>query len=152
MTVAYYMMKRLEEQNVTRLFGIPGNYTAPLLNTILEQEDKTPIKLVTMQNELICGYAADGYARVQGHKGLGVVHFTYGVGAFVGLNAVAGSYVENVPMIVINGAPTNKEFRTNKNVGLVYQHMLDNSLSNLNAFKSFTTYAEVVNNAIEAPQ
>ncbi len=48
MTVAYYMMKRLEEQNVTRLFGIPGNYTAPLLNTILEQEDKTQIKLVTM--------------------------------------------------------------------------------------------------------
>jgi len=66
-----------------------------------------------MQNELISGYAADGYARVQGHKGLGVVHFTYGVGAFVGLNAVAGSYAENVPVIVINGAPTNKEFRTN---------------------------------------
>lgn len=66
-----------------------------------------------MPNELICGYAADAYSRVQGDKGLGVVHFTYGVGALVGINAVAGSYAENVPLLVLNGAPTNKEFRFN---------------------------------------
>lgn len=46
MTVAYYLMKRLEELKVTRLFGVPGNYSAPLLNTILEEDSQ--IKLVTM--------------------------------------------------------------------------------------------------------
>ena len=48
------------------------------------------------------------------------MHFTYGVGAFVSLNAVDGSYLEKIPLVVINGAPTNKEFKINKYTGVVY--------------------------------
>jgi indolepyruvate decarboxylase len=88
------------------------------------EDPKSPIKLVASPNELVAGYAADGYSRVQGPNGLGVVHVTYGVGAMVAYNAVVGACVENVPMLVINGAPSNKEFRNNLNVGLQYQHMV----------------------------
>ena len=94
-----------------------------------------------MSNELISGYAADGYTRVQGRDGIGAVHVTYGVGAMVLLNAVAGSYVEDVPVVVINGAPTNKEFIINKNVGLIYQHIDHNRVSNLEVFRQYTASA-----------
>ena len=46
-TVAEYLQQRLEELGLTRLYGVPGNYTAPFLNT-----------------ELVADYAADAYARV----------------------------------------------------------------------------------------
>jgi indolepyruvate decarboxylase len=141
---------RLEQLKVTRMFGVPGNYTAPLLNTILEDE-KSPIKLTTMSNELVSGYAADGYTRILGRDGVGVVHVTYGVGAMVLLNAVAGSFVENVPVVVINGAPTNKEFIINKNVGLIYQHIDRNNMSNFEVFRNYTVSAQRISNALEAP-
>jgi indolepyruvate decarboxylase len=63
MTVASYLKTRLEDLGLSKLFGVPGNYTAPLLNTILE-DSKSPIELVSMSNELVSGYAADGYTRV----------------------------------------------------------------------------------------
>jgi pyruvate decarboxylase len=52
-------------------------------------------------NELNAGYAADGLARES--RGLGVVCVTYCVGSLSLINAVAGAYSENLPMLVISG-------------------------------------------------
>lgn len=52
------------------------------------------------------GYAADGYARL---KGFWAVHTTYSVGAFGLLNTIAGSFTEQVSVLLFNGAPTNNE-------------------------------------------
>lgn len=35
-TVAGYLKQRLEELGLEQLFGVAGNYTAPFLDTILE--------------------------------------------------------------------------------------------------------------------
>ena len=148
--VANYLYRRLQDFNVKTIFGVPGNYTAAFLNSILEDKS-TDMKLVTMSNELVAGYAADGYARVQGPGGLGVVHVTYGVGAFSLLNATAGSYVENVPVVVINGAPTNKEFRTFRYQNLQYQHIAPNPNSNLDVFRNVTCSSHIIEDANDAP-
>ena len=79
------------------------------------------------------------------------MHVTYGVGACILLNATAGSFMERVPVVVINGAPTNKEFNINRSAGLVYQHMSDSYLSNLDVFRNFTASAQRISNASEAP-
>jgi TPP-dependent 2-oxoacid decarboxylase len=63
MTVASYLKTRLEGLGLSKLFGVPSHYTAPLLNTILE-DNESKIKLVSMTDELMSGYAADGYTRV----------------------------------------------------------------------------------------
>lgn len=103
-----------------------------------------------MSNELVAGYAADGYTRVQGLDGVGALHVTYGVGSFVAFGAVAGAFVENVPLVVINGAPTNKEWKTQNAVGLIYQHMDANPFSNLYVYRNFTAAAERISNAATA--
>mmetsp|Transcript_35703 Transcript_35703/g.34737 ORF Transcript_35703/g.34737 Transcript_35703/m.34737 type:complete len:135 (+) Transcript_35703:150-554(+) len=133
------------------MFGVPGNYTAPFLNTVLEDKSPDAIKMTSMSNELVAGYAADGYTRVQGDRGLGVLHVTYGVGAMSCLNAVAGSFVEKVPILIINGAPTNKEFRNNRFVNLQYQHMDNNPMSNIDIFRTYTCSSHIVKSAQEAP-
>lgn len=150
MTVASYLKTRFEELGLNHIFGVAGNYSAPFLNTILEDKS-SPIKVTGIPNELCAGYAADGYARVQGAKGIGAVAVTYGVGAFSVLNAIAGSFVEQIPIVVINGAPTNKEFSNQRSTGLLYSHMMPNPYSNIEVYRSVTVAAERISNAHQAP-
>jgi hypothetical protein len=48
-------------------------------------------------NELNAGYAADGFAR---QRGVGCCVVTFCVGGFSALNAVAGAYAEDLPLLV----------------------------------------------------
>lgn len=147
-TVAEYLKIRLEEQGVDRIFGVAGNYSAAFLNTI-EEDPNTPLRISGNTNEINAGHCVDGYARVR--SGLGVVCVTYGVGAFSVLNPVAGSYVEHVPVLVVNGAPAFGEQQHLKTEGLLYSHMTGDQKSNINVFRSVTVAAEQIRHAEQAP-
>jgi glyoxylate carboligase len=72
-TVADYVLKRLSEQHVDTLFGVPAAYCAPLFDAA----NAHGMRSVVTASELEAGYAADGYART---KGLGAASVAYGVG------------------------------------------------------------------------
>ncbi len=146
-TVANYLLTRLAQLGVQDLFGVAGNYAAPFLDTILADPEQK-IKLLGTSTEMNAGYAADAYARYRGYGGAFV---TYGVGSFSILNATAGSYVEKVPVLVINGAPTNKENNIEKNAGLLFSHSTGNQLADLDMFQKVTCAAERITDANLAP-
>lgn len=146
-TVADYMKARLEQLGLDRMFGVAGNYTAALLDTILA-DDQSPIEISGNANEICAGWAADAYAR---HKGIGALYVTYSVGAFTLLNCIAGSYTEQVPVILINGAPTNKEDSIEKNAGLLYSHTTGYQFVDIHMFRPITVAAERITNAAQAP-
>lgn len=52
-------------------------------------------------NELNSGYAADGYCRATGR--LGIVVVTYMVGSLSAINAIAGAYSDDLPVLLISG-------------------------------------------------
>lgn len=99
-TVGNYILDRLAELGVDKIFGVPGDFNLFFLDDVLAHEK---LDWVGNANELNAGYAADGYARV---RGLGALVTTYGVGELSAINATAGSYAENVPVIHIVGAPS----------------------------------------------
>lgn len=146
-SVATYLKTRLEQLGVDRMFGVAGNYTAALLDTILVDPD-SPITISGNPNELCAGYAADAYAR---YRGIGVLYVTYSVGAFSLLNTIAGSYTEEVPVLLVNGAPTNKEASVEANAGLIYSHTTGYDLVDIDVFRPVTAAAERVTNAVQAP-
>jgi indolepyruvate decarboxylase len=146
-TVASYLKTRLEQLGLKQMFGIAGNYTAPFLNTILA-DPGSPIAFSGNVNELCAGYAADGHARLTGISALFV---TYSVGAFSLLNAIAGSFTEMVPLVLINGAPTNKEDSTEQNAGLLYAHTIGTMVPDIDMFRGVTVAAERITNARQAP-
>lgn len=146
-TVANYLSIRLVQLGVQDLFGVAGNYAAPFLDTVLSDPEQK-IKLLGTSTEMNAGYAADAYAR---YRGYGAAFVTYGVGSFSILNATAGSYVEKVPVLVINGAPTNKEDNIEKNAGLLFSHSTGNQLADLDMFQKVTVAAERITNANLAP-
>ena len=102
MNTAEYLVKKLEELGINDFFGLPGDYNFNILYAV---ENNPNTNWIGCTNELNAGYAADGYAR---QRGFGAVITTYGVGELSAINAIAGSYAENVPVITIVGTPATK--------------------------------------------
>ena len=98
-TVADYLMDRLVELGIDRVFGVPGDFTLALLDHVTAHHGLT---WTGCANELDAGYAADGYGRMRGAAALCT---TFGVGELSAINALAGSYAEHVPVIEIVGSP-----------------------------------------------
>lgn len=69
------------------------------------------LNVVGCCNELNAGYAADGYAR---SRGVGACVVTFTVGGLSIINAIAGAYSENLPVICIVGGPNSNDFGTNR--------------------------------------
>ncbi|OAL63527.1 pyruvate decarboxylase [Trichophyton rubrum] len=65
------------------------------------------------------GYAADGYARI---NGISALFTTFGVGELSALNAIAGAYSEYVPIVHIVGQPSTSSQRD----GMLLHHTLGN--------------------------
>ena len=98
-TVGTYLAQRMQELNITDYFAIPGDYNLTLLDELLKNNT---LQMINCCNELNAGYAADGYARV---KGVAALVLTYSVGGLSAVNAIAGAYAENIPVIVLSGGP-----------------------------------------------
>ncbi|MGL5753111.1 MAG: alpha-keto acid decarboxylase family protein [Paraclostridium sp.] len=102
-TISQYLCNKLYEIGIKEVFGVPGDYNFPIIDTMEKDKD---LNFINCCNELNAGYAADGYARVNGASALIT---TFGVGELSTLNTIAGAYAENVPIIHIVGSPNYKD-------------------------------------------
>jgi TPP-dependent 2-oxoacid decarboxylase len=139
-TVSHYLLHRLHEVGIRHLFGVPGDYVLDFLDEVIA----CPIQWVGNCNELNAGYAADGYARI---NGAGAALVTYGVGGLSILNAVAGAFAEQVPMIVISGAPPARRRET----GALVHHLISDYYMQLEIFRKVTADAAILTNPDTAP-
>ena len=150
-TVATYLNKRLRQIGVGHVFAIPGDYIAEWVETLDDPSTSAGIVRVHPNNEMTATYAADGYGRASAET-VGCVAFTYGVGAINAAQAVAGAFVENVPLVVINGSPSIAQYNSQRDQGVLYHHMLDGSHSDLRIFREVTALAVRVDNPANAPE
>jgi pyruvate decarboxylase len=102
-TIGQYLAERLHQLGVQQYFTVPGDYNLVLLDEFLKHPR---LEMISCCNELNATYAADGYARA---KGLAAVVLTYAVGNLSAVNAVAGAYAEDLPIIVISGGPNSND-------------------------------------------
>ena len=99
-TVGQYLAARLAEVGIRHFFTVPGDYNLILLDELLKNDH---LQMISCCNELNAGYAADGYSRST--EGPAVAVVTYSVGGLSLLNAVAGAYAEDIPLIAVSGGP-----------------------------------------------
>lgn len=143
-TVADYLLTRLHQLGLRKVFQVPGDYVAKFMDA-LEQFDG--IDAVGDLTELGAGYAADGYARL---TGIGAVSVQFGVGTFSVLNAIAGSYVERNPVVVITASPSTSNRETIRDTGVLFHHSTGDLLADSKVFANVTVAAEVLSNASDA--
>lgn len=154
-TLSYYLNARLKQIGVTHVMAIPGDYISEWVESLDNDEDNPgpkPLVRVHPNNEMCATYAADGYARATGGSGVGCVTFTYGVGALNAVQAVAGAAVESVPVVAINGSPSQAQFNSQRDQGVLWHHMFDGSHTDLRVFQEITEMAVRVDNPAYAAE
>jgi len=149
--VARYLIHRLGELGIERLFGVPGNHLGPFLEVLAEERaaGRTALAWIGTPTEIGAGSAADGAARVHG---VGAVAVTYGVGAFSLLNTIGGAYVEQISLIAVNASPPYEQWLNLRSIGLLTSHMSPRFESNLEVYRQVTADAQTVSNARLAPR
>jgi len=144
-TVGQYLVDRLHQLGLDHLFSIAGDYSIDWLNRYVTPSD---IVIIEEVNEVNAGYAADGYARI---KGIGALCVTYSAGALCAVNAVAGAYVEKVPLVLINGTPSIKKTLLFEQTGFSAHHFISGRETDRQSFEHITVAAIRVDNPDLAP-
>lgn len=144
-TVGRYLVDRLRQLGLEHLFAIAGDYSIEWLNRYVAPSGT---KIIEEVNEVNAGYAADGYARL---RGIGALCVTYSAGALCAVNAVAGAYVEKVPLVLINGTPSVKKTITFEQTGFSAHHFISGRETDLQSFEHLTVAAVRIDNPDLAP-
>lgn len=141
-TLGGHLARRLVQIGVNDVFSVPGDFNLTLLDHLIAEPG---LNLVGCCNELNAGYAADGYARA---KGVGACVVTFTVGGLSVINAIAGAYSENLPVICIAGGPNSNDFGTNR----ILHHTigLPDFTQEFQCFRTVTCAQVVVNNLEDA--
>ncbi|KAL6003324.1 Pyruvate decarboxylase 3 [Asimina triloba] len=141
-TLGRHIAHRLVEIGINDIFTVPGDFNLTLLDHLIAEPRLTNVGCC---NELNAGYAADGYARCRGAAAC-VVTFT--VGGLSVLNAIAGAYSENLPVICIVGGPNSNDYGTNR----ILHHTIGvpDFTQELRCFQTVTCFQAVVNNLDDA--
>jgi pyruvate decarboxylase len=143
-TVGSYLAARLSQIGLKHHFVVAGDYTLVLLDQLLTNKD---MKQIYCSNELNCGFSAEGYARARGAAAAVV---TFSVGALSAFDAIAGAYAENLPVILVSGAPNSNDRAAD--------HLLHHTLGThdftyqLEMAKKITCAAVSIAFAAEAPE
>ena len=130
------IVKCLEKEGVTTLFGYPGVAICPFFNSILN----TKIESILVRSEQNAAHAASGYARVTGKVGVCVA--TSGPGATNLLTGIATAYADSIPLVCITGQVDSKLLGSD-----VFQEA-----DITGAAESFVKYSYLVKDAADIPR
>lgn len=128
--IAEYLFTRLHQLGIRSVHGVPGDFNLVALDYL----PKCGLNWVGNCNELNAGYAADGYARV---NGMAAVVTTFGVGELSAINAMAGAFSEFVPIVHIAGQPST----VSQKDGMLLHHTLGNG--DFNVFSNMSAAVSV---------
>ena len=98
-TGAEALMRSLEHQGVTTLFGYPGGSIMPAFDALYSHREQ--LNHILVRHEQAAAHAAEGYARVSGKVGVCLV--TSGPGATNTVTGIADAMIDSTPIVVIAG-------------------------------------------------
>ena len=98
-TGAEAMMRSLEHQGVTTIFGYPGGSIMPTFDSLYDHQNT--LNHILVRHEQGAAHAAQGYARVSGKVGVCLV--TSGPGATNTITGIADAMIDSTPIVVIAG-------------------------------------------------
>ncbi|NLO35161.1 MAG: acetolactate synthase, large subunit, biosynthetic type, partial [Clostridiaceae bacterium] len=96
-TGAQAIVRALEAEQVTTVFGYPGAAIMPFYDALLDSS----IKHVLTRHEQGAAHAASGYARSSGRTGVCIA--TSGPGATNLITGIATAYMDSIPLVAITG-------------------------------------------------
>lgn len=130
------IVKCLEAEGVTTVFGYPGVAICPFYNSILDSE----IRTILIRTEQNAAHAASGVSRITGRPGVCAV--TSGPGATNVITGIATAFADSIPLICITGQVNSELLGSD-----VFQEA-----DITGAVESFVKYSYLVKDANEIPR
>ena len=130
------IVKCLEKEGVTTVYGYPGVAICPFYNSILDSE----IRTILVRTEQNAAHAASGEARVTGK--VGVCAVTSGPGATNLITGIATAFADSIPMVCITGQVKSELIGSD-----VFQEA-----DITGAVESFVKYSYLIKNVEEIPR
>ncbi len=130
------IVKCLEAEGVTTVFGYPGVAICPFYNSILDSD----IRTILIRTEQNAAHAASGVARITGRPGVCAV--TSGPGATNVITGIATAFADSIPLICITGQVNSELLGSD-----VFQEA-----DITGAVESFVKYSYLVKDANEIPR
>jgi len=102
-TGAKALMRALQAEGVTTIFGYPGGSIMPVYDALFDytRGEKKCFDHILVRHEQGATHAAEGYARVSGEVGVALV--TSGPGVTNTLTGIADAMLDSTPIVVIAG-------------------------------------------------
>ena len=130
------MVKCLEAEGVTSIFGYPGVAICPFYNSILTSS----IRTILIRTEQNAAHAANGLSRVTGK--VGVCAVTSGPGATNVITGIATAFADSIPLVCISGQVNSELIGSD-----VFQEA-----DITGAVESFVKYSYLVKNVRDIPR
>lgn len=130
------IIKCLEAEGVTTVFGYPGVAICPFYNSILESD----IRTILIRTEQNAAHAANGVSRLTGKPGVCAV--TSGPGATNVITGIATAFADSIPLICITGQVNSELLGSD-----VFQEA-----DITGAVESFVKYSYLVRNVEDIPR
>ena len=102
-TGAEALMRSLKNEGVKTIFGYPGGAIMPVFDALYDytRGEKKAFDHILVRHEQAAAHAAEGFSRVSGEAGAGLV--TSGPGVTNTLTGVADAMIDSTPIVVIAG-------------------------------------------------
>ncbi|MBR3468909.1 MAG: biosynthetic-type acetolactate synthase large subunit [Lachnospiraceae bacterium] len=130
------IIKCLEAEGVTTVFGYPGVAICPFYNSILDSD----IRTILIRTEQNAAHAASGMARITGKPGVCAV--TSGPGATNVITGIATAFADSIPLVCITGQVNSELLGSD-----VFQEA-----DITGAVESFVKYSYLVRDAKDIPK
>ncbi|MBR1771094.1 MAG: biosynthetic-type acetolactate synthase large subunit [Lachnospiraceae bacterium] len=130
------IVKCLEAEGVTTVFGYPGVAICPFYNSILASD----IRTILIRTEQNAAHAASGVARMTGRPGVCAV--TSGPGATNVITGIATAFADSIPLVCITGQVNSELLGSD-----VFQEA-----DITGAVESFVKYSYLVKDADDIPR
>ena len=98
-------IKCLEEEGVTKIFGIPGEENADFMISL---KKSTKIEFILCRHEQAAAFMADVYGRLTGKAGVCLA--TLGPGVTNLVTGLADANMDRAPVVAIIGQGSTKDF------------------------------------------
>jgi acetolactate synthase-1/2/3 large subunit len=133
--VADYIFSRVADIGVKDVFLLPGGGAMHLVDALGQNPD---LRFIPTHHEQAASIAAEAYARV--NETLGVALVTTGPGATNAITAVAGAWIESVPLLIISGQVKRADMKADSGV----RQMGPQEVDIISMVKPITKYAVTV--------
>jgi len=141
--VADYIFTSIAKLGVKDVFLLPGGGAMHLVDALGQNKD---LNFIPSHHEQAAAIAAEAYSRV--NETLGVALVTTGPGATNTLTAVAGAWIESVPLLIISGQVKRSDMKADSGV----RQMGPQEVDIVSMVKPITKYAVTIENANDIKQ